>query len=119
MSSEQPPRDHGPNDYEPDPDERAANRGIEAHIKSSSTWLRGLFMLVFVCIYALTRALVAGVVILQFLWVLFTGETNARLRELGQSLAVYTSQLIRYLTYNTEMRPFPFDEDWPSGRSGA
>ena len=54
-----------------------------------------------------------AVVLLQLLWVLVTGEVNVRLNALGQSLAVYTSQMIRYLTYNTEQRPFPFDEDWP------
>ncbi|MBT8099949.1 MAG: DUF4389 domain-containing protein, partial [Gammaproteobacteria bacterium] len=26
----------------------------------------------------------------------------------------YTYQLIRYLTFNSDVRPFPFDDDWPS-----
>jgi hypothetical protein len=125
MSSEYPPRDHAPGDNGEhdvdsyaDPDNRTGNRPIEENIKSRSTWLRGLFMLVFVFIYALSRFVVGAVVLLQFLWVLFTGEINERLRMLGQSLAIYTSQIIRYLTYNSEQRPFPFDEDWPPGHSG-
>jgi len=52
---------------------------------------------------------------LQSFWVLFTGETNKLLEKFGQSLAAYTYQIIRYLTFNTEERPFPFDLDWPSG----
>lgn len=117
MSTEYPPRDHAPGDHDPDadPDNRTSSRPIEENIKSRSTWLRALFMLVFVFIYALSRFVVGAVVLLQFLWVLFTGEVNERLKVLGQSLAVYTSQIIRYLTYNTERRPFPFDEDWPPG----
>lgn len=121
MSTEYPPRDHAPgeDDYdpEPEPDTRTGARPIEENIKSRSTWLRGLFMLVFVAIYMLSRIVVGAVVLLQFLWVLFTGEPNDRLRVLGQSLATYTSQLIRYLTWNTERRPFPFDEDWPPGEN--
>lgn len=117
MSIEQP-RDHAPGGDDLDPDDRTDSRRIEDHVKSRSTWLRALFMLVFILIYALSRLLVAAVVLLQFLCVLFTGETNARLRVFGQSLALYTCQLIRYLTYNTEVRPFPFDEDWPAGQPG-
>lgn len=119
MSTEHPPRDHAPGDHnvdpDADPDNRTGSRPIEENIKSRSTWLRGLFMVIFVFIYALSRFVVGAVVLLQFLWVLFTGEVNERLRVLGQSLAIYTSQIIRYLTYNTEQRPFPFDEDWPPG----
>ena len=119
--SEYPPRDHAPGDHDIDPDRDAdsetGSRPIEENIKSRATWLRGLFMLVFVFIYALSRLVVGAVVLLQFLWVLFTGEVNERLRGLGQSLADYTSQIIRYLTYNSERRPFPFDEDWPPGHA--
>jgi len=53
--------------------------------------------------------------VLQFFWVLFTGGTNENLNILGQSLATYTYQVIRYLVFNTEERPFPFDASWPSG----
>jgi len=49
---------------------------------------------------------------------LFTAETNKALEQLGQSLATYTYQIVRYLTYNTEERPFPFDLDWPDGPPG-
>lgn len=125
MSTEYPPRDHAPggDDYDTDPDDhiehdadsRTGSRPLEENIKSRSTWLRGLFMLVFVCIYMLSRFIVGAVVLLQFFWVLFTGEVNERLKVLGQSLAIYTAQVIRYLTYNTERRPFPFDDDWPAG----
>lgn len=117
MSTEYPPRDHAPGGYDPatDPDSETGSRPIEENIKQKSTWLRGLFMLVFIFIYALSRFVVGAVVLLQFLWVLFSGEVNQRLKVLGQSLAVYTSQIIRYLTYNTEQRPFPFDDDWPPG----
>ena len=124
MSTEYPPRDHAPGESDYDPgadsdrlsDTHTGSRPIEQNIKSKSTWLRGLFMLVFIFIYALSRFIVGAVVLLQFLWVLFSGEVNERLKTLGQSLAVYTAQIIRYLTYNSEQRPFPFD-DWPSGQT--
>ena len=110
MANEQPPRDHVLDDDRDDADDRS---DIEDNIKSGSTWLRLLFMIVIVVIYGLSRLVVGAVVLLQFLWVLFTGEPNARLTGFGQSLAIYTYQIVRYLTFNTDSRPFPFDDDWP------
>ncbi len=88
---------------------------VKENIKSQSTWLRLFFMLVVMFLYSVSRAVVGMVILLQFFWVLFTSETNKPLEQLGQSLATYTYQIIRYLTFNTEDRPFPFDLDWPNG----
>lgn len=88
---------------------------LRNNVKSRSTWLRLFFMVVVVFLYGVSRVVVGAVVVLQFFNVLFTGETNKRLEQLGQALATYTYQVIRYLTFITEERPFPFDADWPTG----
>jgi hypothetical protein len=75
-------------------------------------------MIVFVAIYTLTRFVFAAVVVLQFLFVLFTAETNKQLTGLGQSLATYTYQIMRYLSFNSEDKPFPFSAEWPMGAPG-
>ena len=112
---DEPPRDHAsPGDDAYDDPYASPGRGeIEQNLKSRSTWLRLLFMIVLAFIYGISRIVVGAVVVLQFLVVLFTGETNERMRVLGRSLSTYTCQLLLYLTYNTEERPFPFDLDWP------
>jgi hypothetical protein len=46
--------------------------------------------------------------------VLFTGEVNPELRATGQSFATYIYQIARYLTFNSESKPFPFGGKWPS-----
>lgn len=95
-------------------DERGARpHKLEDHLTARSTWMRLVFMIVVAILYGVSRIVVGAIVILQFGWLLFTGETNARLTEAGQSLASYTYQIVRYLTFNTEQRPFPFDRDWP------
>ena len=88
---------------------------LEQNLKSRSTWLRLLFMILFVIIYGVSRFVLTAVVIIQFLTVLFTGKTNERLLQLGGALATYTYQMIIYLCFNTERRPFPFDAEWPVG----
>jgi hypothetical protein len=88
---------------------------VKENLKNRSTWLRLFFMFVMTLLYAVSRVVVSVVVLLQFFWVLLTAETNKPLEALGLSLATYTYQIIRYLTFNTEERPFPFDLDWPVG----
>ena len=71
-------------------------------------------MVVFSILLWLTGMVGAVVVILGFLWVLFKGEVNADLRGVGQSLARYVFDIVRYLTFNTDEKPFPFGGRWPS-----
>lgn len=83
------------------------------NIKSKSIWLRLFFMLVMIFLFSVSRLVVGVITTLQFFWVLFTQEKNPKMMELGQSLATYASQITLYLTFNNELRPFPFDLDWP------
>ena len=87
---------------------------LAKNLKSKSIWMRLLFMLVITFLYSVSRIVVGAVVFIQFFWVLITGETNQKLQVFGKSLATYTNQIILYLTFNTEERPFPFDVDWPN-----
>lgn len=87
---------------------------ISENIKSKSIWMRLVFMLIVALLYSVSRVVVTAVIVFQFFWVLFTGENNAKLQNFGVSLADYTYQIILYLTFNTEERPFPFDLEWPS-----
>lgn len=109
MTNDNPPADHafvGDN---------KTGNPIEENIKSRATWLRGLFMLIS-CVLV-TVASIAGsvIVVLGFFWVLFTGEVNRQIQWVGQGLASYVCDIIRYLTFNTDVKPFPLGGEWPSG----
>jgi hypothetical protein len=97
------------------PEDHEQNHSFMGNVKSRPTWLRLFFMLVVILLYGVSRIVTGAVVVLQFFWVLFTGTANNQLRQLGQSLATYTYQIILYLTFNSDQRPFPFDSDWPNG----
>jgi hypothetical protein len=94
----------------------SGERAWETNLKSRSTWLRLFFMIVLGFFYGVSRIVMVVVVVAQFCHVLFTGETNRPLRDLGLSLATYTYEIVCYLTFNTEQRPFPFDAPWPQGK---
>ncbi len=124
MSDAKPPQDYvlpGPDakpendeDNEDNEDNDSGESKLEENIKSRSTWVRLLFMILFTAIWSVSRLVVAAVVAIQFFIVLFTGASNSRLRTFGQSLATYSYQLVAYLTFVTEEQPFPFN-DWPTG----
>ena len=88
---------------------------LKRHVGDSGVWKRLLFMLVFAVLYGVAEIVLSAVVVFQFLSVLFTGSRNAKVLSLGASLSAYAYQVFRYLTYNSEERPFPF-ADWPSDR---
>lgn len=90
---------------------------IEENIKSRATWTRLLFMVICYVLVSLASLVGSVVVVFGFLWVLFTGEVNRELRGVGQSLASYIYENIRFLTFNTEDRPFPLGNPWPSSES--
>ncbi|MCI0516988.1 MAG: DUF4389 domain-containing protein [Woeseiaceae bacterium] len=114
MTDATQPRDHAPGDnLHDDTDDVPNSSSLEQNVKSKATWLRLFFILVFAFLYFVSRVVLFAVVLLQFFWLLFNGVINEPLRALGQSLATYTYQIVRFLTFNTNVRPFPFDTPWP------
>ena len=90
------------------------NTDVKDNIKQQSTWIRGLYMLIFALFYGIAEVVLFAVVIFQFLLNLFVAESNPRLLKLGQGLATYIYQIIQYLTFNSDYQPYPFGA-WPKG----
>lgn len=110
MNPSEPPKDHADR-----PDPYGTDTGDWAdEARSRATWQRLLFMIIMAIIFSLGVTVGSFVVVLQFLWVLFTGETKREFSTVGRQLSEYLRQIGLYLTFNTEERPFPFDLDWPS-----
>ena len=87
---------------------------VKTNLTTSSTWMRGLYILLFSLFYSVAELVLFAVVIFQFLLKLFTGATNPRLLKLGQGLATYIYQIIQYITFNSDYQPYPFGA-WPRG----
>ncbi len=85
---------------------------LKSNLKSSKHWLRLVFMLIFAAILQLASIAMWMLVIAQFLFSLFTGEDNINLRKFGNSLSAYIFHTLKFLSYNSEEKPFPFS-DWP------
>ena len=80
--------------------------------EQNSIWIRGLYMLLFALLYSVAELVLWTVVLVQFGYQVFNDENHPRLLELGASVARYIYQVLRFLSFNTEVMPFPFS-DWP------
>lgn len=85
---------------------------LKSNLTSSHHWFRLVYMLLFAFALQLASLVMWGVVVIQFLFALITGNDNEALRKFGCSLSQFIYQALKFLTYNTEEKPFPF-ADWP------
>ena len=73
------------------------------------SWIRIILMVVFaVVLYLVIPLVLLVLMIAQVLFVLITGESNANLRSLGAALSTYIFQIVQFMSYVTDSKPFPF-----------
>jgi len=88
---------------------------LKKNIKDSSVWKRLLFMILFSILYSAAEVVLAVVVLYQFLSILITADKNEKVLSFGAQISTYAYQILSYLTFNTENKPFPMS-DWPSDK---
>ena len=77
-------------------------------------WKRGLYMVFFFVVYRFVEVIIVLISLTQFVIKMATGEINPQLQRLGQALSEYFYQIMRFQTFNTDERPYPFSS-WPTG----
>ena len=87
---------------------------LKDNIKKQSTWMRGLYILLFSIFYGIAEFVMYMIIIFQFLLKLLTGDTNDRLRKLAQGISTYIYQILQFLSFNSDSHPYPFGA-WPKG----
>lgn len=88
---------------------------LKSNLTSSKHWVRLVYMLLFAIFLYVASFVVGVLVMVQFIFALITGSDNKKLRELGDSLTTYIQQILLFLTFNSEFKPFPF-ADWPEAQ---
>jgi len=78
--------------------------------EGKSAWFRVLFVALFWIVFYFTQLIVAAVTVAQCLFVLFTSKPNLHLMQLGDILSKYVAEILSFITFNTDRRPFPFTE---------
>lgn len=86
--------------------------GVQSHLSNKRTWIRLPYMILFGIIFEIVKFAVFLVAAVQFLFKLFSGDVQPQIRTLGGSLAEYLRQIIEFLAFRTEDKPYPWGA-WP------
>ncbi len=73
-------------------------------------WMRVLFVALFWVVFYMSQFVVALVVVAQCAFTLIAGAPNTQLMSFGENLSRYVQEILRYVTFNTDQRPFPFTD---------
>lgn len=91
---------------------------LKNNLTSSKHWVRFLYMILFAFFLYIASFFMVILVAVQFVFALLTGAENTKLRVFGRELTLYIHQMLMFLTYNTDFKPFPF-ADWPGESATA
>jgi len=87
------------------------NQQVKEHLSNSGQWIRILYMLLFTVILYFVLGIVGLVILVQLVLTLLTGSSNENIKNFSNKLARYIHQIILFLSYNEEEKPYPFS-DW-------
>ena len=74
--------------------------------------IRLLYTVLYLFIFEIIKLIVQITVVVQYIFLLITLVYNKPVRNFSNKLATYTYDVVRYLTLNKNLRPFPFN-DYP------
>ena len=90
----------------------------KTNLTSGSTWIRLLHMIVLGIAFNIAELIVGAVMVFQFLSKLLTGKANEQLKTFGAEVGIYLSSIVRFLTFETEDKPFPY-APWAAMQTGS
>lgn len=79
------------------------------NISSRKHWTRILYMILFAFVLYIVICLVGLIAVVQVIFSLFTGKANTDLKAFSEDLTDYTRQIVAFLLYIDNRRPFPFN----------
>jgi len=90
-------------------------QALKNNLKSEAFWLRLVFMLLSLLLVEIAASILVLLVIAQFLYRLFNESSHHTILEFSNSLGRFILHSYRFLSYQTESKPFPFN-DWPEAK---
>ncbi|HEY7840681.1 MAG TPA: DUF4389 domain-containing protein [Gammaproteobacteria bacterium] len=88
---------------------------VKANVKNVDTWIRGLFIIIYAVISYVLFWIIWLVVIFQFVMKVLTANLNPNVMNFSGGLTRYAFQILEYVTFQSETRPWPFGP-WPAGK---
>ena len=81
---------------------------LKKNIGAVQVWIRLAFMLMFAIVLYAAMAVYTVLVVVQFLFVLLTTNRNINLAQFADVLCQYMNQCLRFISFSSDDKPFPF-----------
>jgi len=91
-------------------EEKKVNQSNSSEINRKSIGVRFLYAVLYLIVLGLLNAVIQLSVFFQFIYLFFTNKYSNPVRIFTNKVATYNYKIIRYLTLNDNLRPFPFSE---------
>jgi len=85
---------------------------IETNERKKPGVARALYTLLYLIIGRFISMVLFVIAITQYIYSWLTGEPNEKILHFTEDLAEYTKQLVSYVGFNTDEKPWPVG-DWP------
>jgi predicted membrane protein len=72
--------------------------------------VRLLFTILFLIVFEIIKTIVQVTVIFQYIYLFITKKHNEPVREFSNKVSTYAYKVLRYMTLNENIKPFPFTE---------
>ncbi len=79
-------------------------------VSRTQIFIRLLYTLLFLIVFGIVHALINLATVFQYIFALITLRPSEPVRRFANQVAAYGYRVMRYLTLNDNMRPFPFSE---------
>jgi len=74
--------------------------------------IRGLYMILFLVLSRIVSICVALIAVFQLVCSLIVRKPNDNAKRFGKDLSIYLAEIVQFLSYNTDNKPWPFSL-WP------
>ena len=90
----------------------STNNSNTGNSNNNGLWIRVVYMILFLMVFSISETIVILTTVVAFVFRLFGKPIPAGVMFIGRTFARFIQQVILFLTFNTEQRPFPFSP-WP------
>jgi hypothetical protein len=72
--------------------------------------IRLLYTFLYFVVFEIIKVIIQVAVVFQYIFLFITLDCSKPVRHFSNKLATYTYEVIRYLTLNKNLRPYPFND---------
>jgi len=86
---------------------------IETNSKPKANLVRALYTILYLIIGRFISMILFVIAVIQFVYSWINSEPNAKLLNFTKSMAEYAKEIVIYVGFNSEEKPWPVG-DWPT-----